>query len=288
MNASISRSNRKSAQRLRDLVTPEGVSLPVTVALAGSRFGAVLLDLILVGVVTFVLVLTLIFTIGGASLLNQGATEFLVVFLIICAFALRYGNFLYFELGPRAATPGKRLMGLRVAARDGGRLTPESVIARNLLRDIEIFLPLQMAFTSWETGLFGIAAFVWFLCFALFPFFNRDRLRAGDLIAGTWVIEAPKPKLQQAMSIDVAEKEYRFGDAELGIYGEHELQVLEGILRDNRPEVMEEVATTICGKIGWTPGHSDHRAFLETFYAQLRAKLERDMRFGKRKADKHS
>ena len=37
-----------------------------------------------------------------------------------------------------------------------------------------------------------------------------------------------------------------------------------------------------------SPGAGDERAFLEAFYAQLRAKLEGDMRFGKRKADKFS
>ena len=37
-----------------------------------------------------------------------------------------------FEMGPRGATPGKRLLKMRVASRDGGRLTPEAVVARNL------------------------------------------------------------------------------------------------------------------------------------------------------------
>ena len=66
----------------------------------------------------------------------------MVVLLVIFAFLARYGYFLAFELGPRGATPGKRLIGIRVASRDGGRLTAEAVIARNLLRDIELFLPL--------------------------------------------------------------------------------------------------------------------------------------------------
>ena len=48
------------------------------------------------------------------------------------------------------------------------------------------------------------------------------------------------------------------------------------------------VAETICAKIGWSAGQGDERAFLEAYYTQLRARLERDMRFGKRKADKYS
>jgi len=80
--------------------------------------------------------------------------------------------------------------------------------------------------------------------------------------------------------------EYRFGEAELAVYGEYELQVLERVLRDGRPEAMQEVMQTICRKIGWTAGSGDERAFLEAYYTQLRARLERGMRFGKRKADK--
>ena len=73
--------------------------------------------------------------------------------------------------------------------------------------------------------------------------------------------------------------------SDLGI---RELQTLERILRDGQSEAITAVHATICRKIGWDPGSGDERAFLEAFYAQLRAKLESDMRFGKRKADKFS
>ena len=56
---------------------------------------------------------------------------------------LRNGWFTLFEMGGRGATPGKRLLGLRVVARDGARLTGGAVIARNAMREIEVFLPLS-------------------------------------------------------------------------------------------------------------------------------------------------
>ena len=84
----------------------------------------------------------------------------------------------------------------------------------------------------------------------------------------------------------VSGAQYTFSDEELEVYGEYELKVLETVLRDGRQAAMEQVHGTICGKIGWNPGAGDERAFLEAFYAQLRAKLEGGMRFGKRKADK--
>ena len=142
-----------------------------------------------------------------------------------------------------------------------------------------------------------MAALGWFLIFAFFPFFNKDRLRAGDIIAGTWVVEAPRRKLEAAMSAqaragtaagaaqDNAVK-YRFGDAELSVYGEFELQTLERVLRENRPDAIRQVYEAICKKIGWTVGGGDEYAFLDAFYTQLRAKLEAGMRMGKRKADK--
>ena len=33
----------------------------------------------------------------------------------------------------------------------------------------------------------ALAGLTWSLGFAMLPLFNRDRLRAGDLVAGTWV-----------------------------------------------------------------------------------------------------
>jgi uncharacterized RDD family membrane protein YckC len=289
----------RQLKRRRDMVTPEGIALPISVAQMSSRFGALLLDLLIlygsITIFTIVAILILVQVFGQEN--NESVFEFLAVVYIIVTFLVRQGYFMFFELGPRGATPGKRLSGIRIAARDGGRLTPEAVIARNLLRDIELFLPIGFLFGGiYDNGWAGLAGGLWFMVFAFFPFFNKDRLRAGDIIAGTWVVDAPKHKLGDAMSLYEGAKgtslktgaEYRFGDDELSVYGEYELQTLERILRDDRPEALAAVAETICYKIGWQPGSGDERAFLEAFYAQLRAKLERDMRFGIRKADKHS
>jgi hypothetical protein len=141
-----------------------------------------------------------------------------------------------------------------------------------------------------DWGVTGTAALIWLATFVLFPFFNRDHLRAGDLIAGTWVVEAERHKLMEAMSLARAAPAttYAFGDAELSVYGEHELQVLEGVLRQDNAEAQRQVMEAICRKIGWQPGSGDERAFLEAFYAALRARLEQNMRFGKRKKDKYA
>ncbi len=307
MSAAIRQS---PSDRHRVMITPEGIALPVILASRGARFGALMLDLMLI-------VLTMILASVGIALLAGGtaklgfeveqakgaarhALDFLFILWVAAMFLFRNAYFLFFELGPRGATPGKRLVGIRIAARDGARLSAEMVIARNLLRDIELFLPAVLLMGASQEGTdmgpVMLGATAWFMVFALFPFFNRDRLRAGDLIAGSWVLEAPKRKLEAAMSLGQAARgtstatgtAYRFGEAELAIYGEFELQTLERVLREDRPEALTAVSEAICRKIGWNPGTGDERAFLDAYYTQLRARLEGGMRMGKRKADKYA
>jgi uncharacterized RDD family membrane protein YckC len=300
-------------RRARTLVTPEGLTLPIALAPRAARAGALIIDVMILCSALVAVQLVLLWIVSGMltgtamdpDQLSSGAAEFLGIVLALFVFAAWYGYFLVQELGPRGATFGKRIVGIRIAARGAMRLTPEAVIARNLLRDIEIFYPLVtlavltvMGQTGEDIGILGWVVTAWFLLFALFPFFNRDRLRAGDIIAGTWVVERPRAKLASVLSAqgaaaakgasEVTGIRYDFGDAELSVYGEKELQTLERMLRDAQPEALASVHAAICRKIGWDPGAGDERAFLEAFYAQLRAKLEGDMRFGKRKADKFS
>ena len=283
------------ARRTRDLMTPEGLALPLQLASRGARAGALLLDLMILYLSLTIFILGLAALGLGVAQLNldhpNPAVELIIVILILTVFLSRFGYFLWFELGPRGATLGKRIVGIRVAARDGGRLTAEAVIARNLMRDVEVFVPLFLLLGGASSiGIAGWAAGVWLAIFVLFPCFNHDSLRAGDLIAGTWVVEAERRKLMPALSIagstGAPATAYRFGEAELSVYGERELQALEDVLRQASPEAQREVVETICRKIGWEAGRGDEREFLEAFYAALRARLERNMRFGRRKKDK--
>ncbi len=305
--ASASLRDAHQARRRREVVTPEGIALPFHVASRSARAGALMIDFLLLLVVSITVSIVIRNMTQGAFDAGEpenstGAAEFLYVLGTLFWFLLWNGYFIALEMGPRGATLGKRMLGIRVASHDGGRLTAEAVLARNLLRDIELFLPLTIlllglifAAAGEDFGWSLWSATIWFLIFMLFPFFNRDALRAGDLIAGTWVVDAPKAKLAAALSTEGAARggsstvtgaEYRFSEEELAVYGEYELQTLERVLRDDRPEAMEAVHEAICRKIGWNPGAGDERAFLEAFYAQLRARLEGGMRFGKRKKDK--
>lgn len=310
MNARRSRPAPGARTRERTVVTPEGIALTLTVATRGARVGALMLDLLFLILIIAGMTVALI-QIGGGALASAvpgggnvvaGALQFLGIVWIAAMFLLRYAYFLFFELGARGATPGKRLAGIRVAARDGGRLTAEMVVARNLLRDVELFMPIAVLATAGaSSGAGWLLVLGWLAIFTFLPLFNRDRLRAGDVVAGSWVVERPGRKLEAALTLPAApggetaaapagagSRAYVFTDAELDAYGEFELQALERVLRENRAKSLETVAEKIAARIGRAYPWDDERRFLEAYYAQLRARLEAGMRMGRRKADKHS
>ena len=274
--------------RRRSLVTPEGVDLNLTLADPGQRLAAFVLDLaIMVGILILATVLILVAALSiGRRGFEVGAVVWLLGF-----FLLRNGYFILLEMGPRAATFGKRAAGLRVVARSGGRLTADAVIARNLLREIEFYLPLS--FLSYRAsqgsadGLISLLGLGWACLFLFFPFFNRDRLRIGDLLAGTWVINAPKRKLGLDLIAEAALRPaYVFTDRQLDAYGIYELQTLEQVLRTSNADALNAVADTIRTKIDYPYSASD-LDFLNAYYDALRARLERNLLFGRRRRDKH-
>ena len=284
----------REASLRRRLLTPEGLDLGVVLADAGQRAGAFMLDAIIIFVALILLAVFVIvglFSLFGISRSSAGLPALMVIGLI-GYFVLRNGYFIAFELRGRAATPGKRASGLRVIARDGGRLTADAVIARNLMREIEFFLPLSFLGARASEGQadawLSLLGFGWTAIFLFFPLFNKDRLRVGDLLAGTWVIRARPQALaiDLGVSADGSRGEYRFTDAQLDIYGEYELQTLETVLRQNNPEALATVTAAIVQRIGWTGPVANPRAFLTAFYGAQRPGLERRMLFGRRKADK--
>ncbi|WP_338426944.1 RDD family protein [Sphingopyxis kveilinensis] len=273
------------AKKTRQFVTPEGVDLELRIAGAGLRFGALLVDLMLMVGALFLFTLFMQW-VGVAS-----QSDITVVVWILGAFVLRTFWFIGFELGSRAATPGKRLMGIRVVARDGGRLTADAVVARNLIRELELFLPLMMLGAGASEDMVGgwtmAAGVLWSLTLSLFLLFNRDRMRMGDLIAGTWVVMAARAKLDADIAVDAAGEAMVFTDAELSVYGIFELQELERVLRHRDARAMREVADTIRAKIG-RPVAEEDDVFLLSYYRQLKARLERGLLFGKRREDKYA
>lgn len=282
---------RQNPKMVRALITPEGADLAVVYADAGTRASAFILDaVIMIAAMVAVTIIILI----GLFRYGKSAGEAMAITWLIFFFFVRNFYFVLFEGGSRGATPGKRISRIRVISRDGTGLRIDQVIARNLMREIEVFLPLSMLMARASSGvadtgstLLGLA---WALLFTLFPLFNRDRLRIGDLLAGTAAIHAPRRALLEDLSAHVspAMESYRFTARQLDAYGIAELQKLEEVLRGDNDEALWIVARAIEGKIGWSSDIRDARPFLMAYYSGLRAHLERGVLLGNRRADKRS
>lgn len=274
----------------RRFVTPEGVDLRLEVAAYADRAAAFLLDLLII--LGALIALTLLVALTAFATKRQAPNEALVIIWLVGAFLLRVGYFIGFELHGAGATPGKRALGLRVIGRDGHRLTADAIFARNALRELEVFLPLTFLLargSGVDAGLITLGV-IWTGVFVVFPLFNRDRLRLGDVAAGTLVVKAPKLRLLP----DIAENApdtvegVAFTPAQLDVYGVKELQVLEQVLRAGDRRTLAAVAARIRGKIGWEgPADVPDRTFLAAYYAALRQRLETGLLFGRRRRDKH-
>ncbi len=284
---------RPRARRGREITTPDGVVLTVNLADRGERTMALLIDLFFMGLA--IAIASVGFGLLAAALLGLQWSMSLVV---LCSFAIRSFYFIAFELRWQGQTPGKRAMKIRVIDRSGGRLSADAVFARNLMRELELFLPISLMVSNQvsTSGWGNLLTFLWVGVFVLLPFFNRDRMRAGDMIGGTWVVAAPASillsDLASARSTDDDEP-YRFTRDQLHVYGIYELQTLESVLRErgiNARATFDTVYERISNKIGWAPepGQTVHsRAFLEAYYRALRAHLETGLLFGKRRESKH-
>lgn len=282
------------------VVTPEGVPLFFRSATAAERLVALSIDVALLLVIALAVAMFL-------SLVG------LIPVAMLAIFALRFGWFIWWETRTNGSTPGKRRLHLRVVRADGGPLTTEVLIARNLTREIELFLPVmvilapQVLFGSAGEGIVRLIASIWVLLLLFFPLTNRHRLRVGDLLAGTRVVVNPPQRLlrdladrsgrEDAAAAGAAAgagagEDLRFTREQLDIYGVHELQVLEDLLRKARAEGADEaipaVAASIARRIAWPDPipRSQALAFLRAFYAAQRRHLEQRLLLGERRERK--
>jgi len=292
-----------STARIRQVVTPEGVALPFEIATAADRLAAFGIDFLVIHVAVIIIVIL------GALAGSGAGSKHAVALAMLSSFLLRSFYFTYFEVKWSGATLGKKKMGLRVISRDGGPLTTDAVFARNLTREIEVFLPLA-AIGSPESLLPGLPAWaaligvLWLMVFGIMPMIGRENLRVGDLVGGTLVVRMPKAQLME----DLAEfhagafsghgtrpkpaDQFSFTREQLDLYGIKELQILEDLLRRSQGfkelEVIEAVAERIKKKIEW-PKEAwgvDDWSFLSAFYKSQRARLEHKMLFGNRQKEK--
>jgi uncharacterized RDD family membrane protein YckC len=284
---------------MRDIVTPEGVPIGFELAGTGDRAAAFLLDVVIQAAI--LIALAIAFSYAGMS------SELLKPILIILEFLIQNFYFAFFEIRWQGQTPGKRKIGIRVIDARGGQLDTGAVLARNLVRELEVWTPLRFLVLNrmmWPDapGWALLIAGAWTFVFLLMPLFNKDKLRVGDLIGGTRVVRQPKivllPDLVREAQVSmqrraVVQPSFTFSDDQLAIYGIYELQVLEDVLRQDQSKMgyydsVSVVCDKIREKIGYVGRIESSERFLKDFYVALRAHLESKMLFGQRKADKYA
>jgi uncharacterized RDD family membrane protein YckC len=280
-----SASTGRVVRTVRRLMTPEGVPLRIELAEPGERIAAFLAD------ICFSTAGALAVLLLGAAL-SAGVSVTLPIALF-ASFLVRNAYFIFFELRWAGATPGKRLVGLRVIDRRGGPLRAGAVVARNLTRQAEFFFPVEMILMTrgWVWKPWDILpAGIWIAAMAAIYYWSPDRLRAGDLIGGTVVIAVPRRILAEDLAR--GSQAFEFTQEQLQYYGVKELQVLEDVLRQphnlESARLRREISDRIQKRIAWARPITGREieAFLRDFYRAQRAFLEARKNLGEERADK--
>jgi uncharacterized RDD family membrane protein YckC len=205
----------------------EGIEIRLRMAGPVLRIGAYGIDLL---IRTAVLVIAGI----GASLAGIAIGGKVVAGVMLLAWFLM--DWLYpvvFEAGKRGATPGKRIMGLRVVQTTGSPITLGQAIVRNFLRFID-----------------GMPAFTY--CFGLTSCLATKRFqRLGDLAAGTVVIydrippmpviASPPPMVAVPLPVGLTANEMRA----LALFRER-----AGLWSDGRRAEIADQASVLSGASG--------------------------------------
>ncbi len=157
------------------LETPEQIEVDFELAGIGSRFCAMIIDMLLMSLIGLVLILTLAIT-GLSDDWNlyedssNGWVSWAQAAVLLLLMAIFFSYHLFFEMIWRGQTPGKHSLKLRVIKDDGTPITAMDSVIRNLVRYVDI-LP----------GFYGVGGAV--------AFFSPMERRLGDLAAGTIVVK---------------------------------------------------------------------------------------------------
>lgn len=151
--------------------TPEGILLELRPAGFAVRFYAFCLDW-LIRLVIFYAAAMVAGLLGGIGM----------AFWIILFFLLEWFYPVAFELGRAGATPGKRVLGLKVVMDNGLPITPAASFTRNLLRAAD-FLPFLYGFAIVSMLIRG------------------DCKRLGDIAAATLVVHQPRSAPKVALDM---------------------------------------------------------------------------------------
>ena len=212
--------------------TPERVPLAFALASIGNRFLAVAIDHFIQYFVIVVVAWAFLSLsgIGDVSAIENSELlrempKWTIAVLIVAAFLIFTGYFIFFEWLWNGQTPGKRLLKLRVIREDGRPITLWEALARNLLRIFDA-LP-GVALPIYSIGLITI-------------FMSGRDQRIGDMFAGTVVVReraGEAPTFQETFSNPISDAAFRrvqkqtVFQADVHSLTELEIEVAESFLR---------------------------------------------------------
>ncbi|HYB90973.1 MAG TPA: RDD family protein [Candidatus Binataceae bacterium] len=260
---------------VHSFLSPEAVRLDLPVSGPVPRMLAYGIDLFFMIVLTAFLLAILIssFSVGAAiehwlrgvlreavrqsaaaAKQNQPASPLgglAIAIFVLSEFVISTCYFIFWEIVTGGRSPGKLIVGLRVARRNGLPIDLHSSVVRNLMRAVDI-LPAE-----YLVGLISIL---------LSP--SGERL--GDHVAGTIVLRLDRPET----ATDIPRSHDAGGlvltRTQLARIGPREMQLIRGVLRrssgvreDRRDELVAEAAEVMRIRLGLAelPG-SDKAAFL--------------------------
>ena len=240
-----------------EVETPDHVMLRYDLAGGGNRGFAALVDvvaatLIFVGMFALWLFLQDTFRLARA----------LTGVMLMLAFLIAWSYFIVLEWLWEGRTLGKRIYGLRVITADGSPAPFTAVLIRNLIRVVD-FLP-----AFYGLGLLAIVA-------------TPRSQRLGDIAAGTFVVRAPKPRIDLLSLRTIAPASQSASTLRvLGLSGEVQRLVREFVARErtlapkDRARIAAPIAAALRARLPEASG-ADDIGLIHEVAAAMRASGER-------------
>jgi len=252
------------------------VDIELPLAGIGSRFIALLVDMLIWFAGFIVVLILLVIFLPGIKAFSEISEQWAVAIVILFVFLLFWGYFTLFEAFWNGRTPGKRVARIRVIQRSGRAISLFESMARNLVRYVDM-----QPFPMYAVGVIAI-------------FSTRQHQRLGDLAAGTLVVQ---DRVQEAPlwgesgartftapafadSAPALEPNHAYSLPATGIQklSTSDLEVLEGFFArrldmslDTRHLLAERIGAAIQTKSGMEPpAGASVETFLEATARQLR------------------
>ncbi len=233
-----------------EVETPDHVVLRYDLAGGGNRGFAALVDfvaatLVVIGMIALWLVV--------AALLPERAIFPLQGLFVLVTLLVGWSYFVLLEWLWEGRTLGKHLFGLRVISADGSPASFTAVLIRNLVRVVD-FLP-----AFYGLGLLAIVL-------------SSRSQRLGDLAAGTFVVRAPRPRIDLLSLRTIASAEGPSVEVR-GLPGELQRLVREFVARERglSDDHRRGVAATIASALRARDPALTERDDLELIHAVARS-----------------